>query len=236
MASIHALNHRSSTLPAPPPAPANGRASLLPGFQGLAGAGLIVHAERDAEIVAQGDRAEHCYIVISGWLRTVTLMEDGRRQVGLFLTAGDLFGWDVIGEYDMSAEAVTDVVLRRVPMRCIDNLAERDPDFARRLRRMGAEQLRAARERMVLLGRMTALERIAHFLLETASRARAAGGDPVDLPMSRADIADHLGLTVETVCRGLSQLRRMGAIALDRHGFRILDRSALRAVRDNEVH
>ena len=87
-----------------------------------------------------------------------------------------------------------------------------------------------------MLGRMTAIERIACFLDEIDTRAQARGTDLIGLPMSRTDIADHLGLTVETVCRGLAQLRRMGAIVLERNGFRILDRAALKAVRDQALH
>jgi CRP/FNR family transcriptional regulator, nitrogen fixation regulation protein len=203
--------------------------SVIPGFRALVGGALTIRAQRDAEIVAQGGRADHCYLVISGCLRTVTLMEDGRRQVGSFLIAGDLFGWELMGDYDAAAEAVTPVVLRRIPISNLEALAERDLSVARRLRRMGADQLRAARERMVLLGRRTALERIAAVLEEMTVRLPADNRGNITLPMGRTDIADHLGLTGETVCRGLTQLRRKGAIALERQDFRILDRSALDA-------
>ncbi len=101
---------------------------------------------------------------------------------------------------------------------------------------MGANQLRAARERMILLSRKTALERIATFLEEMAARLPADSRRNITLPMSRMDIADHLGLTVETVCRGLTQLRRTGAIAPDRQDFRILDRSALDAAVHQTLH
>ena len=210
--------------------------SVIPGFRALVGGALTIRAQRDAEIVAQGGRADHCYLVISGCLRTVTLMEDGRRQVGSFLMAGDLFGWEMTGDYDAAAEAVTPVVLRRIPISSLEVLAERDLNFARRLRQMSAHQLRAARERMVLLGRKTALERIATFLAEMAARLPADGGGNITLPMGRVDIADHLGLTVETVCRGLTQLRRTGVIALDRQDFRILDHSALDAAVHQTLH
>ena len=210
--------------------------SLTPGFRALTDGALTLRAQRDAEIVAQGDRADHCYLVVSGCLRTVTLMEDGRRQVDSFLMAGDLFGWELVGDHDAAAEAVTPVVLRRLPISSLEALAERDLNVARRLRRMGADQLRAARERMVLLGRKTALERIAAFLEEMTVRLPADNRGNITLPMGRTDIADHLGLTVETVCRGLTQLRRKGAIALERQDFRILDRSALDAAVHQTLH
>jgi CRP/FNR family nitrogen fixation transcriptional regulator len=203
----------------------------VPRWEGLADAAVIVKAERDAKIVTQGDRAEHCFLVISGWLRTVTLMGDGRRHVGEFFTEGDLFGWDVAGQFDVSAEAVTPVTLGRVGLRTLELLAEHDAGVARRLRHMGTEQLRRGRRRMILLGRMTAQERIASFLGEMSARGQRGGTGLVPLPMNRADIADHLGLTVETVCRGLAHLRRIGALRLERQGFRILDHTALCAAR-----
>lgn len=210
--------------------------SLVPGLQALKGAAVTLRAPRNAEIVAQGDRADHCYLVVSGCLRTVNMMEDGRRQVGAFLMAGDVFGWELTGDHDCAAEAVTPVVLRQIPISILDVLAERDLGFARRLRRMSADQLRIARERMILLGRKTAIERIATFLDEMAARLPADSNGNITLPMGRTDIADHLGLTVETVCRGLVQLRQRGAIALGRQDFRILDRSALNAPMRQALH
>ncbi len=97
--------------------------SVIPGFRALADGALTLRAQRDAEIVAQGDRADHCYLVISGCLGTVTLMEDGRRQVGSFLMAGDLFSWELVGDYDAAAEAVTPIVLRRIPISSLEVLA-----------------------------------------------------------------------------------------------------------------
>ena len=103
-------------------------------------------------------------------MRTVKLMEDGRRQIGEFLMAGDLLGFDALDTYDFAAEAVSDVVLRRYPRRMVDALAESNVALARRLRDMTAISLRMAHSRLVLLGRKTASERIASFLLEMAER------------------------------------------------------------------
>ncbi len=188
---------------------------------------ITVRAERDEEIVAQGEAAGYCYLVVSGCVRTVKLMEDGRRQVGEFLFSGDLFGWEALDEHDFGAEAVTPVTFRRYPSRNLDALADRDRDFARRLRELTAGQLRAGRERMVLLGRKTASERIASFLLEMAERMNPDGRALIELPMGRADMADYLGLTIETVCRGLTQLRQHGTIAVERAKVVIRDRRAL---------
>jgi CRP-like cAMP-binding protein len=202
-------------------------AARVPALQPLDASAATVRADRDAEIFAQGDVADDCFLIVSGCVRTVTLMEDGRRQIGEFLFPGDLFGWEALGEHDFGAEAVTPVVLRRCPRRSLEALADRDRDVARRLRELTADRLRAGRARMVLLGRKTASERIASFLLEMAERMNAAGPAPIALPMGRADMADYLGLTIETVCRGLTQLRRTGTIAVDRATIVIRDRRAL---------
>ncbi len=197
---------------------------------------ITVRAQRDEEIVAQGEPAGYCYTVVSGCVRTVKLMEDGRRQVGEFLFPGDLFGWEALDEHDFAAEAVTPVTLRRYSRRSLEALADRDRDFARRLRELTASQLRAGRERMLLLGRKTAAERIASFLLEMAERMNPDGRALIELPMGRADMADYLGLTIETVCRGLTQLRRRGTIAVERARVLICDRSALGMAGCEVVH
>jgi len=191
----------------------------------LAGSGVTTSLPRDRELYAQGDRAEFCYRILSGCMRTVKLMEDGRRQVGGFLLAGDCLGFDALDTHDFAAQAVSDVVLRRYRRREIDALAEQHASLARGLREMAARELRDAYERILLLGRKTASERIATFLLEMATRQSVGRPGPCTvasmatctaaLPMSRSDIADHLGLTVETVCRMMTHLRREGTIAIE---------------------
>jgi CRP-like cAMP-binding protein len=178
---------------------------------------ITVAAER--EMYGQGDEAEYCYRVVSGCLRTVKLMEDGRRQVGAFLLEGDCLGFDALGSHDFAAQAVTDVVLQRY-----------------RLRDLAANDLRAAYDRMLLLGRKTASERIATFLLEMASRQNGtcqsgtgqSAACMIVLPMGRVDIADHLGLTVETVCRMISHLRRDGSVLVTPSGVELRNPTALR--------
>ena len=198
--------------------------------------GTTITAERDREILGQGDRAEFCYKILSGCVRRVKLMEDGRRQVGEFLLAGDLFGFDVLDTHDFAAEAVSDVVLRRYPLRMVEALAESQLALARRLRDLTAASLRVAHGRLVLLGRKTASERIASFLLEMAERLPERGKGAVDLPMSRTDMADHLGLTIETVCRVLAHLRRDGTIAIERGAVEIRDRVGLQQMASEPRH
>jgi CRP-like cAMP-binding protein len=131
---------------------------------------VTVSADRNEEIFAEGASAQYCYLIVGGCVRTFKLVENGRHDVVEFLLPGDLFGWEALGEYDFSAEAVTPVILWRFSRGSIENFAEVDPDFAHRLLDLAAGKSRVARERMVLLGRKTATERIAAFLLEMAGR------------------------------------------------------------------
>jgi CRP/FNR family nitrogen fixation transcriptional regulator len=186
---------------------------------------------RGHEFYAAGDPTQFCYRIVSGCVRTVGLDEDGRRQVAEFLLAGDLLGFDSLDAHHLSAEALTDTVVICYPRRAVDSLAEQHGALARRLRDLTMQSLRRAHEKMFLLGRKSAGERVAAFLLEMARRAPggAAQQGQVELPMSRADIADHLGLTIETVSRTMAQLCRDGAIASVRSGIEIRDRGALEA-------
>ncbi len=201
------------------------KALILAALEPLA---TTIQVERDEEVVAQEDPATYCYQVVSGCVRTVRLMEDGRRHVGEFLFAGDMFGWDALDRHDFGAEAVTPVTLRRYTRQDLEQLADRDTGVARRLRELSSSRLRSGREHMVLLGRKTASERIASFLLEMATRT--AGRDlraTIELPMSRSDMGDYLGLTVETVCRRLTRLRLDGTITMEGTKIAIWDRRAL---------
>jgi CRP-like cAMP-binding protein len=212
--------------------------SLAPGWQPapsgtaghplalLAGSGTTISLPRECELHAQGDRAAFCYRVVSGCLRTVKLMEDGRRQVGLFLLAGDCLGFDALDTHDFAAQAVSDSVVQRYRRGEVEALMERHPALMRWLREMAGHVLRDANDRMLLLGRKTASERIATFLLEMA--ARQASVRKIKLPMGRGDIADHLGLTVETVCRMVTHLRRDGTIATEAGSVEVCDPTALR--------
>ena len=198
--------------------------------------GTTVTVMHDQEIHGQGDRADYCYRILSGCVRMVRLMEDGRRQIGEFLLGGDLLGFDALETYDFSAEAVSDVVLRRYPRRMVDALAESNVALARRLRDLTSISLRMAYTRLVLLGRKTATERIATFLLEMAERLPRKRPQVLDLPMSRTDIADHLGLTIETVCRLLAHLRREGTVTVEPGRITICDGVALRQMASEPRH
>lgn len=224
------LERSVGTIPALRPIPGRDPLDLLEQF------GSTISVLRDREIHGQGDQAAWCYRVISGCVRVVNLMEDGRRQISEFLMPGDTLGFDALDIYDFAAEAVSDVVLRRYPRRMVDALAERNVPLARRLRDAISTSLRTAHVRLVLLGRKTASERIASFLLEMVERLPQARANILDLPMSRTDMADHLGLTIETVCRVLGHLRRDSTIAINRSSITIRNTAALEQMASEVRH
>jgi CRP/FNR family transcriptional regulator len=181
----------------------------------------------------EGDPASHFFNIIEGAVKVFKLMPDGRRQITGFLFAGDLLGLAFADSYTYSAEAITPVKLCRFPRRQLENLLERFPKMEKRLLAMASNELAAAQEQMMLLGRKTAHERIASFLLSLARREQRYGrsGDTLHLPMTRTDIADYLGLTTETASRVFTSLRKRGVIELDaadRVGFN--DPEALEAL------
>ncbi len=184
--------------------------------------------EADEEIYTEGDRAAHFYRVVSGAVRTYRLLSDGRRQIDGFHFPGDIFGIEAGDEHRLSAEAVTGSVLAVHRRSDRDALAQDAGALARDVVASMMRALGRAQDHMMLLGRKTAKERIASFLLGLAERLDAAG--VVDLPMSRTDIADHLGLTVESVSRSLTQLERAGIIELPAHRRTVVlrDKAALR--------
>ena len=172
---------------------------------------------RNHTIYYEGDDADHHYKVVSGTVRLCKVTEDGRRQIAAFLTAGDFFGWTGHDAYHYSAEAVTDVVLEKYQRRGIEESVASDPKTRHRVLALLCDQLTSAHDHLLLLGRMTASERIAAFLMELAGRQgeTAAADRTVALPMTRKDIADYLGLTIETVSRTMSTMRRNGLISFD---------------------
>jgi CRP/FNR family nitrogen fixation transcriptional regulator len=176
--------------------------------------GVKVRFSRNQTIFNDGDEATNCYKVISGAVRLCKHMADGRRQIADFLLAGDLFGFMQFGQYKFTAEAVGDVVLMCYPQRQVARLSSSMPNLRGRLLVLLSQRLLGMQDHLVILGRRTAKERIASFLLHIAERSDAEEGLAFDVPMSRQDIADYLGLTIETVSRMLSELKREKVIAI----------------------
>jgi CRP-like cAMP-binding protein len=206
--AIHQSSFRQATA-------ARGRNGVPPGTHALAGSldlmGAPMPFGRNAEVYGENEPADYLYKVVSGAVRTYRVLNDGRRQIGAFHLPGDMFGLEFGDTHGCSAEAIADSVILVIKRSAVLALAARDADVARQLWTLTARELGRAQNHMMLLVR-NAQERIATFLLEMAERAFA--GDAVELPMSRQDIADHLGLTIETVSRTLTQLEHDAAIEL----------------------
>ena len=166
---------------------------------------------RNAEIYGENEPADYLYKVISGAVRTYKVLSDGRRQIGGFYLPGDIFGLECGEEHSFSAEAITECKVLVIKRSSLVSLAARDGDVARQLWTMTAGELQRAQDHIMLLIK-TAQERVAGFLLEMAGRSVSTG--EIELPMSRQDIADYLGLTIETVSRTLTQLEKSAAIAV----------------------
>lgn len=191
-----------------------------------------IAAERRVEpglaLFGEGDPAEEVFTVTDGMLKLYKLLSDGRRQIVGFAVPGDLLGLAFGRTYVYGAEAVTPAAVcrfRREPFHC---LLDECPTLERAVLGRTWAELAAAQDQMLLLGRKTARERLASFLLGLARRRGVTGEGTVELAMGRADVADHLGLTIETVSRTLTLFRKEGLIALpDAHRVEILRRAQL---------
>jgi CRP/FNR family transcriptional regulator, nitrogen fixation regulation protein len=189
----------------PHPAPVSG------GFRAMEVMGSQMKFGPDEEIFGEGEPAEYVYKVTKGAVRTYKILCDGRRQIGGFYLPGDIFGHQVSREHQFSAEAINDARVLVVRRSAVISLAECDCDAARELWSLTGRELNRVQEHLLLLVK-SAQQRVACFLLEMS--ARLAATDAIELPMSRQDIADYLGLTIETVSRTMTQLVSEQAIGL----------------------
>ncbi|SFI31475.1 helix-turn-helix domain-containing protein [Bradyrhizobium sp. cf659] len=166
--------------------------------------------KKGTEIYGEKEPADYVYQVKSGAVRSYKLLSDGRRQIGAFHLAGDIFGLENGNEHRFTAEAIVDTTVRLIKRQSLELVAESDAMVARNMLSMTTSNLQHAEDHMLLLGRKTSLERVAAFLLEMDKRL--SGVDVMALPMSRRDIADYLGLTLETVSRAISHLHDLGVL------------------------
>ena len=189
--------------------------------------------ESGAVLARQGETRRHVYTVTRGALRLVRVSADGRRQVAGFALPGDFVGLSGAPTHQHDIEALGATELCRFGTGTMQSLGARYPHLQARLLERACVELDTAREQMMSLARMNPTERMADFLLRLAARQARAGnpGPAIALPMPRADIADQLGLTVETVSRCLTALRTRGLIALPgTYLVEILDAEGLRAL------
>lgn len=171
--------------------------------------GAMMAYPRNSEIFGENEPADYLYKVVSGGVRTYKILSDGRRQVGGFYLPGDIFGLEFADEHTLSAEAISDAKVLVVKRSALNALAGRDASVAQQLFALTGRELHRVQDRILLLIK-SAQERVASFLLEMAERA--SQNNTIDLPMSRQDIADYLGLTIETVSRTLTSLETAAAI------------------------
>ncbi len=187
-----------------------------PEIETLLGLGIAQDSAAGQTIVVEGEPRSHGFRVLSGAVRLVKGLADGRRQVIEFLVAGEYFGLIGATQHAYSVEAIVASKLARYPCAKLDAAARANPALAGRLLEFARTDLERAHAQMLLLGRKTAEEKIASFLLALARR-QGDGARPariLKLPMSRQDMADYLGLTIETVSRTVTRLRQDGLIAL----------------------
>ena len=181
---------------------------------------------RDEALFYEGDDAGTVYRIVEGVVRTSVLMPDGRRHIVDFLHPGDLVGLVPGDTHAHTAEAVTAVTVARMPRARVESVLKQRPAVARTLFAAMQADLVAAHERLLLLGRKSVMERLASFLL--ILRGRQPDGPVLHLPMGRTDIADYLGLTIETVSRTFTKMKAAGLIQLaDTYRVVILDEERL---------
>lgn len=197
--------------------------------------GTLQRLQPGQPVFHEGDPARRVFMLTLGSLKIYSLLGDGRRQVTGFMFPGDFLGISIDGEYGFTIEALEQAELWWFSRDAFDRFIEANPSVERELYRMAAHELAAAQRQMVLLGRKTAAERLASFFLELLRRQeKMTGGEGAlrfDLPMSRLDIADYLGLTKETVSRMLAELRGRGLIRLESlNRVEVLDAAGLQDV------
>ena len=176
--------------------------------------GSKIRFSRGETIFNEGDAADYSYSVVSGVVRLCKHTADGRRQIAQFLLPGDFFSFMDMDEHSFTAEAADDTVVACYPRRQIERMTEERPPLRRYFSSLLARRVKDVQNHLVTLGRQTAKEKVASFLVMLIERTGAEEGSRIDLPMSRQDIADFLGLTIETVCRMLTSMKRSRLIDL----------------------
>jgi CRP-like cAMP-binding protein len=192
--------------------PKGGLASGDDDLRTLAQFGTKLHIGHGQTIFNEGDPAEFAYRLVSGVVRLCKHLTDGRRQIVQFLFPGDFFSFMELSGHSLSAEAVNDVVLIRYPQKHLASLGKEKPSVRERFATLLSLRLHHMHDHLVMLGRQTAKERVASLLLMLFERTGTGEDEIVDIAIPRQDMADYLGLTIETVCRVLSRFKRAQVI------------------------
>lgn len=205
-------------------------------FAALQPIGMVVHFPCNTTIFSDGEEAEYSYRLLSGTARLCKHTSDGRRQIAQFVTQGDFFGFEWLRTYSLSAETLTEVEVIRYPRSRLDRLSTERLDVQRGLTNVLSRGLSAAQDHLMILGQHNAKERVVSFFLALAERDGAANGSTLHLPMGRQDIADYLGLTIETVCRAISELKRQRLIDVpDRAHVVVRNLQCLHEISEGEI-
>ena len=188
---------------------------------------------RNQTIFNEGDAARYTYVVISGGVRLSKIRRNGRRQIVRFLLPGDMFGLECEDEHSLSAEALCDTMIARCGHSDVNRLSRDASVLSHEIMRRAQRELASMRDHLVMLGRHTATEKVAAFLLLLNRPDGAASSNKLELPMGRQDIADFLGLTIETVCRELTLLTQNGTIEIpSRHQIVLVNLTRLKIARE----
>jgi CRP/FNR family transcriptional regulator, anaerobic regulatory protein len=194
--------------------------------------GTPLHIPQNQTIFAQGEPVKHAYKIVSGVVRLCKHLPDGRRQIAQFLFPGEYFSFITIGDHGFSAEAVVDVTLLSFPQKHLERLCQEHPNLRARLFELLSQRVHDIQNHLTIVGRQTAKERVAAFLL-LLSRRLNTDGTRITVPMNRQDIADYLSLTMETVSRTLSRLKANRIISVpDLHQLELRNVAALHALAD----
>lgn len=192
--------------------------------------------EPEESLFFEGDDADYIYEVVEGVVRSSKVLMDGRRQVLNFCYPGEMIGISHDRRYHCDCDAVSRVKVRLYRRNTSHGDVAKDPEFYARLLKNAAAEVNSMQEHFLMLGRKTAMEKLASFLVAVMNRQEHRRGQPIELelPMKRSDIADFLGMTIETVSRNLTKLRKLKVIELpNTHTVRICRAEELRSLAEN---
>lgn len=210
------MSDGNTMLPAPhrtfPPPTAGGREAGPTDLQSMT---TLTQWRRDSEICSQNAAAEYWHCVVSGVAREYFLRPSGQRQIIDVLLPGDFFGFAAGGRYRFAVRAgVCDAVVARYPRQRLEAIAESDSLVGRLMRDQLAKTIDRLHDQLLVLGRIGATEKVANYLVRMSRRLPHRRPHQIVLPVSRYDIADALGISVETVSRAITELKSKGWISL----------------------
>ena len=218
--------------------PMRSRSSSVDMLEDQLGHGALRGIEAKEHIFAEGDKKVFVYLVVTGAVCLYKVLPDGRRQVIDFALPGDLIGLGTGAMETFNAQATVPTRVKCLQVSQLQKSAGQDPQLAMRLYDAVSRELSAMRDHLICVGQRSAMERVVSFLLALSERNEAKGRDPltIELPMTRTDIGDFLGLTIETVSRTFSKLKSLGLIEIDQGTtIRLVDSDQLGAMADGEL-